>query len=273
MCTKNWKHARIFTSVNYFCLLNIPHKQGNVSTWPLLRQSSITFSFLIIKHWNAGVQIGMCSRYFERYLLKQVTDLRKMTMSLIPTPPPPMGSTVADTFTHVYTCLSTNFSVPFEPFSGLFRYYPQFLCHPIPQIVGNLLFFLNSVPTVLSTSELLYWLERVAFAGLLYGLQDVLVDTEADGAGECEQRGVGDHADQAHVAEWQQDSHDAAEHHTRLLGVSPVHQRLHCNKHNPTFIQTSRSASKTIYISFLLYVGVRKGEFVKIAIGFYRNQH
>lgn len=77
-----------------------------------------------------------------------------------------------------------------------------------------------------------YWLERVAFAGLLYGLQDVLVDTEADGAGECEQRGVGDHADQAHVAEWQQDSHDAAEHHTGLLGVSPVHQRLHCNKHN-----------------------------------------
>lgn len=49
---------------------------------------------------------------------KQVTELRKMTLSLIPTPPHPMGSTVADTFTHVYTCVSSNFSVPLGHSAG-----------------------------------------------------------------------------------------------------------------------------------------------------------
>lgn len=96
---------------------------------------------------------------------KQITELRKITLSLIPTPPPPMGSTVADTFTHVYTCVSTNFSVSFGPFWGLSRYYPQFLCHPIPRIIGNLLFFLNSVPTVLSTSNKKQWVTVLTWMG------------------------------------------------------------------------------------------------------------
>ncbi|KAG8243475.1 hypothetical protein J6590_045326 [Homalodisca vitripennis] len=62
----------------------------------------------------------------------------------------------------------------------------------------------------------------MAFTGLLDCLQDVLVDAEADGA-------LGHNADQGHVAEGQQDRHDAAEHDPRLLGVPPIHQRLHWN--------------------------------------------
>lgn len=65
--------------------------------------------------------------------------------------------------------------------------------------------------------------------GLLDGLQDGLVDTEADGAEESEEGEVRDDADQWHVAEGEEDCHDAAEHDAGLLRVPPVHQGLHCN--------------------------------------------
>lgn len=65
-------------------------------------------------------------------------------------------------------------------------------------------------------------------ARFLHGLDDGLVDAEGDGDAQQGQQQVGDHADDAEGCQRQQQEHRQTKHDTRLLGVSPVDQILHC---------------------------------------------
>ena len=69
-------------------------------------------------------------------------------------------------------------------------------------------------------------LEGVSVVGLLHGLDDSLVDAEGDGDTEQGKEQVGDNADDAERRQGQERQQGQAEHHARLLGVSPVHQVL-----------------------------------------------
>lgn len=65
-------------------------------------------------------------------------------------------------------------------------------------------------------------LEWMSIASLLYGLQNVLVDTERDGAGQREQRQVCGYTDQGEVRQRQEYDQGTTEHGTRLTWVTPI---------------------------------------------------
>lgn len=80
------------------------------------------------------------------------------------------------------------------------------------------------------SGEDLVLLEGVSVAGLLHGLDDRLVDAEGDGDTEQGEQQVGHHTDDAEGCQGQKQQHRQTEHHTRLLGVSPVDQILNCRE-------------------------------------------
>lgn len=73
-------------------------------------------------------------------------------------------------------------------------------------------------------------LERMSLAGLLYSLDNRLVDTESDSDTKQGQQQVGDHADDAEGCQRQQQQHRHTEDYAWLFGVSPVDQILNCKK-------------------------------------------
>lgn len=73
-------------------------------------------------------------------------------------------------------------------------------------------------------------LERMSFAGLLYSLDNGLVDAESDGDTKQGQQQVGDHTDDAEGCQRQQQQHRHTEDYAWLFGVSPVDQILNCKE-------------------------------------------
>lgn len=84
----------------------------------------------------------------------------------------------------------------------------------------------------------LYWvssmdvvlLKRMSLAGLLYSLDNRLVDTESDSDTKQGQQQVGDHADDAEGCQRQQQQHRHTKDYAWLFGVSPVDQILNCKE-------------------------------------------
>lgn len=73
-------------------------------------------------------------------------------------------------------------------------------------------------------------LERMSLAGLLYSLDNGLVDAESDGDTKQGQQQVGDHADDAEGCQRQQQQHRHTEDYAWLFGVSPMDQILNCKE-------------------------------------------
>lgn len=73
-------------------------------------------------------------------------------------------------------------------------------------------------------------LEWVALSGLLYSLQDILVDPEAEGDSQDGQGEIGQHAQDRETGEWQKDKQHGAKDHSCLLHIPPVDQIQHCIK-------------------------------------------
>lgn len=64
----------------------------------------------------------------------------------------------------------------------------------------------------------------MSFAGLLHGLQDVLVDAEREGAQQRQEEGVGDDRDDREPRERKQDHQAGAEDGSSAHRVTPVQQ-------------------------------------------------
>lgn len=73
-------------------------------------------------------------------------------------------------------------------------------------------------------------LEWVSIACLLYGAEDLFVDTEGDGDSEHGQREVGEDTEHREHGEGEQQHHRTGKHQTRLLDVTPEHQVQHCQQ-------------------------------------------
>lgn len=65
-------------------------------------------------------------------------------------------------------------------------------------------------------------LEWVTLSSFLHSLHNSFVDTEKDGARQCQQGCVGNYTDEREVCEGQEDDEDASEDGPRFFGVSPV---------------------------------------------------
>lgn len=68
----------------------------------------------------------------------------------------------------------------------------------------------------------------MSFVCLLHGLENRLVDPEADGGREGGQGQVGPHADHAELGQGEEEQEHAAEHGPRLLHIPPVEQVNGC---------------------------------------------
>lgn len=97
------------------------------------------------------------------------------------------------------------------------------------------------------------------FVSLLYGLQDWLVDSEADGGWEGSEGEVGDDADHAELGEREEQQEQAAEQDPCLLEVAPVQQVNGCKTTKPTRSSQSQAWGGKSVWNVRCYTDVQAG--------------
>ena len=73
-----------------------------------------------------------------------------------------------------------------------------------------------------------FLLERMTILGLLNSLQDILVETEGEGASQDDQSRVRDDGHDRNDRKWQEDGQNGSKDDAALAGIAPVDQIRNC---------------------------------------------